>query len=572
MPGLLTGAAVSDEQRRRNDRHNPAVVALVLATLAVYLYLFTSAADPLGLPRPAVVAERVGMALPHVFDSDANVDSNVSISLTSILRSDDERLVFFLIAAAAFVSAYFLPLRLKQGSLALWSSAAVFLLYGPATLAGLLLAHLAVYLVLHPRRERNLVLSAAAGLFAYWAFVHDFPAGLVPGPFVLGLPVLAVLVYRGLLLPLLARPRIAPVLRTLTVQSAILTVCISALVEGLGGGEWSLPLGLLLFFWHWERLMMYHVDYKDGLIPAEIRLDQYLAVFLTPGQVPNWTWGVTIGQGYAYVHNNFLCEDKNRIVLGGVKLWAIALIYLVFWDWIRHLLIDLFTALEVPVYRAYTKELVRHFVDGGPVTTASVLATTFLDLVRWTMLWAGVVHFKVGLWRVCGYRVDPYIHRPWASTNLTMLWSRFTFHYREFLVRCFYYPVFFRVFKRRPYLRVFVAIMAAAGFGNLVWGHVPERLFYRGMEAEHALHVLGTWPYFVLLGLGIAVSQLYLMGRRRTRRPWTWDRWLWSDVLAVYLTLQYYALIHIFARPVEGGTVWELFRLFALGFGIRLEQ
>lgn len=569
MPGLLKNAPVSDAQRRANDTHRPSVVLAVLAVLAAYLYLFTLAADPLGMPLPEDLAERAGVeGMGRVFDSDRNVESAMGIRLTDRFESsDDERMVFLLVLAAAFLCAYFLPVRHKQPALVGWAAVAILLLYGPAATAGLLAAHLGVHAVLHPDRARGPTLAGLAALLAWGAFLLD-PEDPERLWLAAALPLGAAAGYRFGLLPLLARPRIAPLLRTLVVQSAIVTVGVSALVEGAGGGEWRLPLGLLLFFWQWERLMMYHVDYKDGLVPRDLGLAPYLAVFWNPGVIPNWNWGVTIGQGYAYCQSGFLAEDKNKLVLGGVKLLLIAMLYLAFWQWARHLLVELFSGLGVDVHRAYTKDLVRHFTRGGEVTTLSVLCTTFLDLVRWTMLWAGIVHFKVGVWRICGYRMDPYIHRPWASTNLTTLWSRFTYHYREFLVRCFYYPVFLRFFKKNRYLRVFVATLAAAGFGNLVWGHVTERLFYRGMEWEHVLWVMATWPYFVLLGVGIGLSHVYLLWRKRRRRPWTWDRWIWTDVLAAYATLQFYALIHIFARPHRDSTTGDLFRLFLKGFGI----
>jgi D-alanyl-lipoteichoic acid acyltransferase DltB (MBOAT superfamily) len=84
------------------------------------------------------------------------------------------------------------------------------------------------------------------------------------------------------------------------------------------------------------------------------------------------------------------------------------------------------------------------FISGDDTGT-----TTLIALMKWTFSWGGVMHFKVGLWRVCGYKIDPYFNFPWLSTNLVALWSRFTFHYREFLVRAFYYPVFFRFFKKK---------------------------------------------------------------------------------------------------------------------------
>jgi hypothetical protein len=50
---------------------------------------------------------------------------------------------------------------------------------------------------------------------------------------------------------------------------------------------------------------MYHIDYQDGHIPNNISFLTYLSIFLTPGQIANWNWGVTIGQGYAYTFNKF---------------------------------------------------------------------------------------------------------------------------------------------------------------------------------------------------------------------------------------------------------------------------
>ena len=574
MPGLLVKGALTDARRAEHDRHDLRIVVLVLLGLCVYAWLFTQGAESLGIAEPADVAAAVGLDAGLdsrlVFDSDGNVDSMWGISLTDLYDSDTARAIFLLFALLAFLLAYFLPVRYKQGAIATVAIGAVWFLYGPAAVTGIVAAHLVVYRVFHPQHPWAAALNVLVGVLLYLGFLHEFAhplARLWMAPLVMAA---AFAVLHHVVPWCLARERCAAFLRTVTIQSAILTVCISAVIEGLDGPTWQLPLGLLLFFWHWERLIMYQIDHADGQVPADLPLNRYLAVFFTPGQLVNWNWGVSIGQGYNYVSARFLCFDKNRIVLAGLGLWAIALFYLLFWNVIRHALIGVFDALGVPVYRAYTRDLVAHFEAGGEVTTASVLATTFLDLVRWTMMWAGEVHFKVGLWRVCGYHVDPYIQRPWGATNLAVLWSRFTFHYREFLVRAFYYPVFFRVFRKRRYLRTFTAVMAAACIGNLVWGHVPERLYYRGMQFEHLAYVFGTWPYFVLLGIGIGTTQVYLMWRKRRRKPWTLDRWLVTDVIAAWCTLQYFALIHIFARGSPDSSTWDLFRLFALGFGIEI--
>ncbi len=568
MPGLLDNIPVSDAQRRANDRHRFGVVIATLALLCLYLYLFTPVADALDLPLPQQLVSALGIDLPNVFGKDGRVESNVEILHTEHLESDDdERLVFVLLLMAAFLSAYYLPLALKQASLVLWSLLALWLLYGPAVTAALLMAHLLVYAAFHPAGTRGPWVSALAGFLAYWAFFAEQGGGILNLLWLAGLPLLLAGLYRYAIVRLLDNPPAARALRAGIIYSALLIIGLALLSEAVDGPVWRIPLGLLLFFWQWPRLAMYHSDYQDGLVPRDVAVDKYLAVFFSPGVIPNWGWGVSIPQGYAYVNNRFLCQEKNRIVIAGLQLLGLALLYLVFWGFAYNWLVDFFLRKGIDVYHAYTPEMVRQFVRGHEVSTASVLLTTLLDLVRYMMFFAGVFHFKVGIWRICGYQIDPFYNRPWLATNLMSFWTRFAFHYREFLVRVFYYPVFFRYFKTRSNVRIFVASMAAAGVGNLIW-HASERTFMHGMEAGSLLFTLGTWPYFLFLGLGIAVSQIYLLRRRSRRKPWTRDRWFVVDLVAAYVTLQYFALIHIFARPAPGATTEDLFRLFFRGFGI----
>jgi hypothetical protein len=206
-------------------------------------------------------------------------------------------------------------------------------------------------------------------------------------------------------------------------------------------------------------------------------------------------------------------------------------------------------------------------MEGATIHSSSVLGTTFLDLLRWILLWGGVFHFKVGVWRVCGYKVDPDFQYPLLSTNLVTLWTRLTFHYREYLLRAFYYPVFFRFFKRRPALRTFVATVAAAGVGNMIWGHLTEHMYYDGMRFENFAAVLDAWPYYVLLAGGIGVSELFQRKFRKRRKPWTLGPRLLLDVLAAYATLQAFALFRMFNRPAGGSGTTDLLRLLARAFG-----
>ncbi len=545
------------------------MVLAVLAFLTVYIYLFTYASESLDLPMPQDMAESLGLHVDHVFDIDRNVDSSLYIPFTWVFENnDDERLVLFLGAGFAFLLVYFLPLIHKQRSLVFSSLLIIGILYGIEGVAGLLCAHCLVYLILHPVSSFRLWIAFLPGFFGYWSFSSYSFLGLLTifQSFLAGL--ISFLVYRYLILRLLDFPMAAKVSRIIVVQSALITVLIGTLLEGWFTEPWRLALGVLLFFWHWERLFMYHIDFQDGKIPMNISLITYLSVFLTPGQISNWNWGATIGQGYAYTVNNFLCEDKNKLVVSGLKLWSISLSYLIFGSWVHAHLLEFFNDLGILVY-SRIEYMSLDFISGYNIGPSSVLLTTLIALMKWTFSWGGVVHFKVGLWRICGYRIDPYFNLPWLSTNLVTLWSRFTFHYREFLVRAFYYPVFFKFFKGHTHLRIFVATMAAACFGNLIWGHITESAFYFGVSKNSLFVSLKEWPYFVLLGLGITTSEFWLLHKKKTsRRPWTPDKYIGWDFLSAYVTLQYFALIHIFIYTDPHATVVDSFRLFLIGLGL----
>ena len=114
--------------------------------------------------------------------------------------------------------------------------------------------------------------------------------------------------------------------------------------------------------------------------------------------------------------------------------------------------------------------------------------------------------------------------------------------------------------------------MVATIIGNPFWGHTPAKLIYNGITFERFFRlILRSWPYYILLGLGISLCHLYLMRKVRTRKPWTRDRWFVVDILCSYLTIQYFSLIHVFIRPQSNSNLWDHVKLFLIGFGIHLD-
>jgi hypothetical protein len=109
------------------------------------------------------------------------------------------------------------------------------------------------------------------------------------------------------------------------------------------------------------------------------------------------------------------------------------------------------------------------------------------------------------------------------------------------LVEFFFYPVFFRYFKKSPKLRMYAATMAAAFFGNFlfhfmrdIW-YVVELGFFEAMFAFHSY-----FAYCFVLGNVIFLSQ-WRQGKinRRASGPV-------SRFFAPVRVLGFYCLLSIF--------------------------
>lgn len=565
MARLLGSRTISVEDQEKNNRHNPFIVLLVVGFLLLYLYLFSNVFQYLALPSPEEFAESRGIKIDHVFDDDHNVKSTLKISYAYDYKSDFERLIFYVIVIGTFLTVYFLPVIYKRQAIITWYLIAVIALYNFQAAMGILFAHVIIYLTFHPSNKYSPIISFIAGLL----FILAFAARNSALPLFLILGIVFPLSYITFLQNILLKNgKLASMMRSAAAQASVLIVLFGAVIQGLSGFEWKVPLGIFLFFWHWQRVILYHVDYKDGRVPKDISIIQYLSVFLNPAMIASWTWSAYIGQGYTYINNSFLSQDKNKLAVAGIKIWSIAMMYLIFDTWFINNISEVIrNTFDIEVFTRISS-MVRFHVKGGEISSVTILVSCIVDQTRWMLLWASVVHFKVGLWRVLGYNVDPHFNKPWLSTNLANLWSRYAFHFRAFLVGAFYYPVFFKLKNLRMEYRVFLSTMAAAFIGNFVWGHVIENLFYDGLRMDSITSYMVRMPYFFLLGLAISISQVYLLKKKRNRKPWTWGPKIITDFLAMYLTIQYYCLIHIFARPVKGGTIWDNTELFLKAFGI----
>lgn len=574
---MLVKKPPSLEKREENNKKNsPKTIFLVFLLFFTFSYLFSNLWEVINIPSPEDLFKNlISIELLGVYDDDGNLQSNVYMYLSNNIhyKNDPERLIFFSLIAMSFLSTYLLPVKYKKISMVTFAIIIITLIFGLKAISGLLLMHLIIFSFLHQKNSKEVYLSLFIGMLFPLIFV-DFKS-ITSVIFLLPVSsILSYFIFEKIIYPILniKNSKIPYFLKILVLQSPMITCLILPFVNLFNTDIIKISIGILMFFWQWERIMMYQIDYDDGAIPENITIIEYLSIFINPSVISNWNWGASIAQGYTYSENNFLSKDKNILAIEGIKISLIALFYLIFGF---HLIKTLSTFINnffgiyvyIDVY-----SMVLDFSNGKEMSTFTVLLSTFIGQVKWFLVFGGVVHLRVGLWRLHGYNIDSYFNKPWLATNLANFWVRYTYHYREFLFRVFYYPFFSRFFKENMTLRVFSATLFSLTIGNFFWGHFTEEMFYKGFKVSN-FKMIETIPYYLLLGLGISLTQIYLLNKKNNKRkPWTKDKLFFLDILCAYLTFQSYSLIHIFARPVENGNFFMYGKLFLIGLGIHLPR
>lgn len=279
-------------------------------------------------------------------------------------------------------------------------------------------------------------------------------------------------------------------------------------------------VGALILFLLW-RVSYLVLSGKRGSA-AGTRFRDHLAYCLP-------IWGGTFtpyGKGHDYLKAQ-RADDGCRLAqtrLAGLKLLLLA------WVWTKALFF--LNAVTVGSRAPYIGYLPDGWSLGLPgLATAIGVGTAaygtgscwillLAEFLRATLRMAIQGHVIVGVLRLAGFRVFRNTYKPLLSTTIVEFWNRYYHYFKELLVEFFFYPVFMASGGRSRQVRIALAVMAAATFGNL----------YYHLVRDHAIYFFhGPWTmvdrvggrviYCTALGLGIVVSMLREQHRRGTPAP-----------------------------------------------------
>src|SRR6185503_2864467 len=135
------------------------------------------------------------------------------------------------------------------------------------------------------------------------------------------------------------------------------------------------------------------------------------------------------------------------------------------------------------------------------------LLTNFLLYLRIS----GQFHLVVGMLCLFGFNLPETHHRYYLASSFTDFWRRINIYWKDFMMKIFFYPAYFRLKSRGP----LVALVASTLVGFVVtWAlHAAQWFWLRGSFLWAANDVL-FWS--ILAGL-VVVNSIWELRRGRKR-------------------------------------------------------
>ena len=327
----------------------------------------------------------------------------------------------------------------------------------------------------------------------------------------------------------------------------ILFACSTNLTKVSFFSLWSFIIIYIHYFW----FIAYTIAERRILATRDYLLDygRYLPI-----------WGFTIlpyGKGSIYLRKveSFTPVDFAITQLKAVKLafWAFLLNY----GW-------MLMNYGQSYFHIPTLDMALSDYASGQHYTIAQAWTCLLNRFFAMLLSLTITgHLAVATCRMCGFRILRNTYKPLQSETVAEFWNRYNFYFKELMAEFYFYPAYFRYFKRMPRFRFFFATLSAATFGNILFHFLaatPNIMIY-GL----ATGLYGFIPFILyacVLGVSIGISQL----RSRTQKKQS-DGVLKKSI-SIILVLAFYAILGLFNQSYQSVSILINFKILGSLFNL----
>jgi hypothetical protein len=248
---------------------------------------------------------------------------------------------------------------------------------------------------------------------------------------------------------------------------------------------WSPAIWPILASMFMFRLMVYLYDLHYDKAPFS--LTRTMSYFF---MLPNVCFPLFPVIDYKTFKRNYYDEDPYKIYQTGIEWMTRGVIHLILYRLVYY------------YWTISPAEVI------GPIELAQFIVTSFLLYLRIS----GQFHLIVGMLHLFGFRLPETHHLYYLSSSFTDFWRRINIYWKDFMMKLFYYPLYFRL---RGWGKTAPVVIATLFVFFATWVlHAYQWFWLRGS-------VLLTGPdiaFWSILGVLVIFNSLYEIkyGRERT--------------------------------------------------------
>jgi hypothetical protein len=273
--------------------------------------------------------------------------------------------------------------------------------------------------------------------------------------------------------------------RTRTILLVLVGLSLAAARADWVAVPWSTAIWPILGSMFMFRLMVYMYDISHD--DAPFSLARTVSYFF---MLPNVCFPLFPVVDYKTFRRNYYDADPHTIYQTGVEWMTRGVVHLILYRLVYYYL----TLSPAEVAR--------------PQDFAQFALTTFLLYLRIS----GQFHLIVGMLYLFGFRLPETHHRYYLASSFTDFWRRINIYWKDFMMKVFYYPVYFRLRSKGTTFAVVLSTLVVF-FATWVL-HAYQWFWLRGS-------VLLTAPditFWSVLAVLVIINSLYELkhGRQRT--------------------------------------------------------
>jgi D-alanyl-lipoteichoic acid acyltransferase DltB (MBOAT superfamily) len=254
---------------------------------------------------------------------------------------------------------------------------------------------------------------------------------------------------------------------------------------GLGTVPWSTAIWPILGSMFVFRMIIYLHDRRHEKTPP--RLSQTLGYFFL---LPNVCFPLFPVVDFKKFCRNYYDGDRHRIYQVGVE-----------WIW-RGI-------VQLLIYRVVYYHLT---VDSVAVANLGDLAVYMLSTFLLYVRISGHFHIVIGMLHLFGFNLPETHHRYFLASSFTDFWRRINIYWKDFMMKVFYYPAYFRLRKLGDTKAL---VLATAFTFVMTWClHLVQWFWIRGS----VLIELNDIIFWTIFGLLVMVNAVYETKHGRARK------------------------------------------------------